>query len=57
MHAYERHAYEIVSVRNMPMRNVPTYFSKNYHSRKRLLGKPASPTIFLPVIASDKEDL
>ena len=26
-------------------------------SRKRLLGKPASPTVFLPVITSDEEDL
>jgi hypothetical protein len=39
------------------MRDTPTYFPKNYHSRIGLLGKPASPTVFLPVIASDKEDL
>jgi hypothetical protein len=53
MHTYGRHAYRMVSVRNTFMRDAP----KNYHSRKRLLGKPASPIVFLPVIASDKEDL
>ena len=29
---------------------------KSYHSRKRLLEKPVSPTVFLPAVASDKEN-
>ena len=48
-HAYERHAY------GDGLLEMHVY--KSYHSRKRLLEKPASLTVFLPAVTSGKEDL
>jgi hypothetical protein len=48
MAVYERHAY------GDGLLEMHVY--KSYHSRKRLLEKPASLTVFLPAVASDKED-
>ena len=48
MAVYERHAY------GDGLLEMHVY--KSYHSRKRLLEKPASPTVFLPAVTSDKED-
>jgi hypothetical protein len=47
MHAYGRHAYGIIYWRCTSIK---------YPSTGDIF-KPASPTIFLPVVASDKEDL
>jgi hypothetical protein len=73
MHAYERHAYEMAPVRGTPMKwpvkdaylwetrlwdgLLEMHVYKSYHSIKGLLEKPAFPTVFLPAVASGKEDL
>jgi hypothetical protein len=49
MAAYERHAYGMVYWRRTSITIIIV--------EKGLLGKPASPTVFLPVVAPDKEDL
>jgi hypothetical protein len=46
------------STRDTPMGDglLEMHVYKDYHSRKRLLEKPAFLTIFLPAVAFDKED-
>jgi hypothetical protein len=73
MHAYDRYAYEMAPVRGTlmkwPMKDArlgetrlwdglcEKHAYKSSHSRKRLLGKPASPTVSLLAVASDKDYL
>ena len=58
MHAYERHAYEMAVYERHAYGDglLEMHVYKSYHSRKRLLEKPASSIVFLPAVASDKED-
>jgi hypothetical protein len=55
-HACERRAYEMAAYERHVYRWRCTSV-KIIIVEKRLLGKPASPIVFLPAVASDKEDL
>jgi hypothetical protein len=57
-HAYERRAYELAAYERC------AYGMVNWRCTsikmiivEKGLGKPASPIVFLPVVASDKEEL
>jgi hypothetical protein len=58
-HAYERRAYEMAAYERCAygMVNWGCTSIKMIIVEKGVLGKLASPIVFLPVVASDKEDL